>query len=281
MATEVPANGDAGRLEDAGTPRGIAARDLLEAKAALRASPADRDVARTAFEAAIVADDDPMAVAEAYFRLGVLEEEDGAFGRALADQNACRAKAPTSNWGRSARLRIGWIASRSEGDFAPLARLQRARRNPAILGDPGALASLAHDAETFPPGRVRAEARMFVAESWLLVMNRRHDALEELRKVEDDPSSDSTDAVLAHGRLVDAFLTEGWLDEAEREIHSRPTDPSLTDRFQRLVFRRALRRAAIVGLSVLIAFAAIAAARAIRLRSSDASHRSRAQRCPE
>ena len=99
MAAEGLANGDAGSQQDAPTPRGLAVLDLLEAKAALGASPADRDVARTAFAEAIAADDDPMAVAEAHFRLGVLEEEDGAFGRALADQNACRAKAPDKQLG--------------------------------------------------------------------------------------------------------------------------------------------------------------------------------------
>jgi hypothetical protein len=224
-------------------------------------APSDRGAARGALERTIAADDDAMAVAEAYFRLGVLEEEDGAFARAVSDQEACRAKAPASNWARSARLRIGWMVARSEGNYAPLARLQRVRHDPAAASNPAAVESLARDAESFPPGRVRAEARMFVGETWLVAMNRRRDAISELRKVEDDPSSDATDATLAHGRLVDAFLAEGWLDDAAREVERRPTDATLADKVRRLVFHRTLWRAAV---GAFVAFAAFVAAMVMR-----------------
>src|SRR5580658_6722828 len=141
-------------------------RALDEAQAILASEPLRRDVAREALERATLADDDRVAVAEAYFRLGVLEEQDGAFERALAAQRACLAKAPTSGWARSARNRIAWISARSEGAFSPLARLERVRHDPVLASDPASIDALARDAETFPPGRVRAEARMFVVEAW-------------------------------------------------------------------------------------------------------------------
>ena len=229
---------------------------LGEARAALAAKPPNRNAARAALERTIGGDDDSVAVAEAYFRLGVLDEEDGDFASALVHQRACMAQGP-SNFARSARLRIGWIEARSEGNFAPLARLQRVRRDPALLNDGVAIESLATDAEAFPPGRVRAEARMFAASAWMNRMNRREDAIAELHKVADDPSSDSMDATLAHRHLLDTFLAEGRLEEAESEAKSHPIDPQLGLEVQRLVRRRSLRRAARVELVAFFGLAVV------------------------
>jgi hypothetical protein len=236
---------------------------LAEAKAALATNPQDRAAARGALERATSAGDEPLAVAEAYFRLGVLEEEDGAFVRALADQRACTTKGAGTSFARSARLRIGWISARSEGDFAPLARLQRVRRDPVLLYDPAAIESLATDAEAFPPGRVRAEARMFVAGAWLHRMNRKEDAIGEMRKVVDDASSDSTDASLAHRRLVETFLADRRLDDAEREVKDHPFDPKLGAEVGELIRHRTLRRAAffVVPFALLALVAGVARAR--------------------
>ena len=243
---------------------------LAEAKADLAGHPPNRDAARAAFGRATSADDDPSAVAEAYFRLGVLEEEDGAFARALEDQRACMAKGAPGNFGRSARLRIGWISARSEGDFAPLERLQRVRRDPALPNDPAAIESLATDAESFPPGRVRAEARMFVAEAWLDRMKRRVDAIGELRKVADDRSSDSMDAAVAHRRLAEALLAEGRLDDAASEVESHPLDPMLGAQVHRLLRRRTLQRVAVAELALCCGLAAVVLAWKRARRGRDA-----------
>jgi len=238
---------------------------MSEAKAALGSTPPDRDAARRALERAMATDGGaPVDLAEAYFRLGFLDEEDGAFERALANQRACIAKAPYSSWARSARQRIGWISARSEGAFEPLRRLQRVRRNQALGNDPAAIEALSRDADAFPPGRVRAEARMFVAEAWLTRLVRPEDAILEFRKVADDPSSDSTDAVLTHRQLAQALLALGRLDEAASEVRSFPAaNPELSDRVNQLVRRRALLRAAITVLVMLtLGLVGVAAARA-------------------
>jgi tetratricopeptide (TPR) repeat protein len=234
---------------------------LGEAKAALATTTPNRVAARAALERAIAADDDAATLAEAYFRLGALDEEDGAFEIALERQRACIARGP-SNFARSARLRIGWIEARSEGDFAPLARLQRVRRDPTLLNDAVAIESLATDAEAFPPGRVRAEARMFVAGAWMNRMNRREDAIAELHKVGDDPSSDSMDSTIAHRHLLEALLADGRLEEAESEARSHPIDPQLGLEVRRLVRRRLLRWAARVELVAFIGVAIVGLARA-------------------
>ena len=225
---------------------------MSEAKAALGSTPPDREAARRALERAATDGGAPVDLAEAYFRLGFLDEEDGAFERALANQRACIAKAPYSTWARSARQRIRWISARSEGAFEPLARLQRVRRNPALGNDPAAIEELSRDADAFPRGRVRAEARMFVAEGWLIRLDRPVDAILEFRKVADDSSSDSTDAALAHRGLLQVLLALGRLDDAASEVRSFPaSDPELSDQVHRLVLHRALRRAAVAGIVML------------------------------
>jgi tetratricopeptide (TPR) repeat protein len=238
----------AAQEEDGG---GESRRAVNEAKEALGAAPPNRDAARRALERATAIDDDVVAVAEAYFRLGFLEEEDGFFESALTNQEACMARAPYSSWARSARQRVHWIAARSEGGFEPLARLQHVRRDPALGSDPAAIEALARDADAFPPGRVRAEARMFVAEALLARMHRPEDAIIEFRKVADDPSSDPTDASLAHRDILQAFLAVGRLDDAVNQVRSFPaSNRELAAQVHRLVRRRALRRAAVVELAM-------------------------------
>ena len=74
--------------------------------------------------------------------------------------------------------RAEWLRSRSEGDFVPLTRLEKLRRDPAQSSDPAAVDGLAHDADSFPPGMVRVEARMLVSEAWLGRLHRPDDAIE-------------------------------------------------------------------------------------------------------
>jgi hypothetical protein len=236
---------------------------MQDARAALATSPADRAGARHALEEAIGVESDPVTAAEALFRLGFLDEEDGAFEAAMGHHRACVEKAPRSNWARAARQRIGWISARSERGFAPLAQLQRVRGNPLLENDAAAIATLAQDAEAFPPGRVRAEARMFVAESWLsrTPAPQTQDAILELRRVVEDPSSDSTDASLARRHLLRVYLDEGRLDEASVLAHAFPaSNTDLADQVRRTLHRRALWRALLVagltlaaGLAILVA----------------------------
>jgi hypothetical protein len=59
---------------------------------------------------------------------------------------------------RNAANRMQWLGVRPEGDFAPLARLHRFKRDAALAADPEAIVALARDTEAFPPGIVRAES---------------------------------------------------------------------------------------------------------------------------
>jgi hypothetical protein len=220
---------------------------LREANAALTASPPLRDIARAALLRATAANDDARSVGEAYLLLGQLDEDEGAFAKAIEDDEGALAAAPNTRWSLRARDRIDWIHARSEDSFRPLVRLESVRRDPAASSDPAAIDALAHDLETFPPGIVRVEARMVVAEAWLGRMHRPDDAVAQLRFVVVDPKTDVLTHRLAERELVDALAGEGRLDEAAAEARSHETmlDARFVRQVQQLVARRRIRRASV------------------------------------
>jgi tetratricopeptide (TPR) repeat protein len=248
---------------------GEAQRAVDEANAALTAEPPRRDAARGALTRATALGGEPPAVAEAYFRLGALDEEDEAFARAVADYRACLAVAPVSSggrWARNASARMQWLSVRSEGGFAPLAQLQRLKqrleRAPALAGDAGAVEAFARDAEAFPPGIVRAESRLLVAAAWLGPLRRPRDAIRELRTASADRGADGMSLRLAERGLVDALLAEGLLDDAAQEVqgHAVQLDPLVVMRVQQLVRRRSLLRGAWIALATLATLIGLAVA---------------------
>ena len=234
---------------------GVALERASQAQALL---PTGRDEARARLERTASAGGDHEAIAEALFRLGELDEEDGAFDRAVAHDRAAAAAAPDTRWAVRANDRLEWIRARSEGGFVPLARLERVRRDPALADDPAALDALAREAESFPPGLVRVEARMLVAEAWLGRMGRPRDAMVELRRVADDPRAGPVTAALAERELVGALAAGGAVAEAaaEARAHTSLLDPRFVRDITRLLRRRWIRWGAIV---VLAGFAGLAA----------------------
>jgi hypothetical protein len=213
---------------------------------------------------------DAAAISQASFRLGVLDEGNRVYGQALAHYRACIDAAPASRLARTARARITWIEQRSEADFVPLEALQRVRGDPARVRDLVAIDRLAVEAESFPPGLVRSEARLLVAEAWLRQPARRADALGELRQVVGDPLSAPADSRYAERDLVEGLLTDGRLDDAAREARAHPFDPQAAAEVRRLLRRRLLRRAAYAELlaALLLAMALTGRARASRRRAA-------------
>ncbi len=212
---------------------------------------------------------DRDAGAEALCRLGEMDEEDGAFERAIEHDLACAAAAPDTPWAVRAGERIDWLRARSEGGFVPLAHLERVRRDPALADDPTALDELARDTETFPPGTVRIEARMLLAEAWLGRMGRARDGIAELRLVANDPRADPLTADLAEREIVGALATTGALSEAaaEARAHAIVLGPRVVRDITRLQRRRWVRRAAVVVLLVFVGSAAAALDRARRRKT--------------
>jgi len=221
----------------------VAADALKDANAALSASPPLRDGARAALLRATVANDDARSVGEAYVLLGQLDEDEGAFARAIEDDQGAQTAAPNTRWSLRARDRIDWIRARSEDGFRPLVRLESVRRDPGASSDPAAIDALARDLESFPPGLVRVEARMVVADAWLGRMHRPDDAIAQLRLVVADPKTDVLTGRLAEREVVDALADEGRLDEAVAEAHSHRTklDARFVRQVEHLIVRRRIR----------------------------------------
>ena len=212
------------------------------------------------------------AAAEALFLLGQLDERDLEFARALARYKDSYARSPSNRYAQRATNRAGQLEARAEGDFAPLVRLERVRRDPAMANDSAAIEVLARDADAFPPGVVRVEAWMFVAEAYLGRMNRHANAIAILRRVIVDPKVDPLTARQAARQIVDAMAQDGQIDLAvttARELRSR-LDPAFVTSIERQVRRRTLHRLAVGDLAALGAVAAIAIVLAKRRSRLDA-----------
>ncbi len=240
-----------------------AQRAVDEANAALSAQPPQREAAHSALERATAAADDQAAVSEAYFRLGALDEEEEAFAQAVTHYRQSIAAKPVSSgarWARNAANRLQWLSVRSEGNFAPLARLHRFQRDPALAADPAAIDALARDTEAFPPGIVRAESRMLVATAWLGPLHRPRDAIRLFRLVATDPTADGMSLRFAERGLVDALIADGQVDAAmkEAQVHAAQLDPAVVTRLQRLQRRRTLLRAAQIEVAVFVGFVVVA-----------------------
>jgi hypothetical protein len=209
------------------------------------------------------------AIAEAHFEKGKLDEDAAAFAQALSEYGAAIAAAPNTRWALRASDRIDWLRARSEGDFAPLAALERVRHNPELAADPASIEALAGQAEAFPPGTVRVEARMLVAEAWLGRMHRPDAAIAQLRAVSGDPAADPLTARLAERELVDVLVASGRIDEAAAEARSHATrlDARFVRQVSRLLVRRTLRHAALGVLAGFAVLAGLGVARAARART--------------
>jgi hypothetical protein len=203
--------------------------------------------------------------AQELFARAEKDDADGAYAKALAEYEEATAVAPSAPFVPRAQARAAILRAHAEGDFVPLARLERVRRDPKLSSDPREIDALARDAETFPPGLVRAEARLLVAEAYLGRLGRPAEAPPILERVADDPSTDPLTARLAVRMLVDLRIAQGDTDGAIAAARARPAlvEANLMRQVTALARRRVAHRVAI---GVLVAAAALLAAAALRAR---------------
>jgi hypothetical protein len=191
------------------------------------------------------------------FRAAEEDDRRHEYARALRELERAMDLAPSAAFIPKARARAQTLREHSEGGFVPFTELEAMRANRAAADDPAALEAFAAKAATFPPGPVRGEARMLVAEAYVGRLHRPADAAPLLEKVASDASADPLTARLALDMLVDVHLTLGDLDAAGAAVqrHAALAEPSLVKRVTTLVRRRALHRAAlglVVGAGTLI-----------------------------
>lgn len=155
--------------------------------------------------------------------------------------------APTYSKAPRARARLADLRAHSEGDFAPLQRLETVRRDPALSSDADAIAALERDADSFPPGRVRAEARLLCGTAWLGRLEAPSRAIPPLTAVLADESADLLLRRLALSQLVEARRALGDISGAVADVDAHPELlPALRDTVYREARRVWIRRGAIV-----------------------------------
>jgi len=237
--------------------------------------PRDRAIATTVLAVAFAVSVAPAAgatgdddrAAEAIFERAEAEDASFDFARAAADYDAAAARAPSSSVALRARARARILRDHAEGGWAPYARLERVRKDPALASDPGAMDDLARAADGFPPGAVRVEARTLVAAAYLGRLARPRDAIPLLRAVAADPASDALSAAQARRELVGALIGDGDLDAARAAAAS---DADLARDVQRARIRRLLHAGSLVTIAsfALLAARALVAARGRALPSA-------------
>lgn len=200
----------------------------------------------------------PRERAEELFRTA--EEADLAFDfpRALALYDEARATDPGSPRSPRAEARSAVLRRHAEGAFAPFARLERARRDPAFAEDVRAIDALVADAESFPPGETRVDVWVLAAEAYAARFGREADAARLLERVVADERADPVLAQKAARDLVSLHVARGDLAAAERTVRAagRNADAKLAGDVRRLVRRRRLHAGAIAVLVALVLLAA-------------------------
>ena len=216
----------------------------LAGQANAEATPATRDEARVAYQAAEQAED------ALDFRAALMSYE-----RALSLD-------PSASFSRVARARAQDLRAHNEGDFVPLARLEAVRRKPNA--ERPEIEALDKDANGFAAGRVRAEAKLVVAEAYWHRFNDQAAATAALRTVVEDEAADKLTRSLGLHELVAIERERGDLQAAYREVSRFPDlVPALYTEISRLLRRVLLTRLSfgLLGLCGLIGLVSLVRAR--------------------
>ena len=173
--------------------------------------------------------------------------------------------APSYSKAPRARARLEDLRAHSEGDFAPLRRLETVRRDPKLAASADAIAALERDAEAFPPGRVRAEARLLCGTAWLGRLEDPSRAIPPLAAVLADENADLLLRRLALSQLVDARRALGDIAAAVADVDAHPELlPALRDTVHREARRVWIRRGSIALLASMLAIGSVALIRLAR-----------------
>lgn len=212
--------------------------------------------------------------AQALYAQAEAEDAAGHFAKALELYRAVVDRSPSFRFAPRATARADVLATHAEGDFVPFGKVERIRRDPALANDPREIDALARDADSFPEGRVRVEARMIVAEAYLGRLARPREGLVMIDRIVDDPACDPLTRRTATRRAVEVMLAANDVDAAAALVRRTHADPEVRAIVAARLRRRAAHRASLVTISVLVLLAAAAIVRARRAGEADAVRRS-------
>jgi hypothetical protein len=193
---------------------------------------------------------------QAWFFRGVIAERRLAFAEAVAEYTQSVARDPGGRYAARASARIEYLRAHAEGNFVPLQQLERIRGDTTRASDPTAIAELARAAETFPPGPVRAEARLLVAQAYVGRLHRPADAAPVLAALARDPSTAPDLRRIATEMLARVREERGEFAIALRELTDLHAPEPVVTRVRRRLRRAWMYRAAWVSIA-LVALAGV------------------------
>ncbi len=207
---------------------------------------------------------DAREAAEGHYFLASLADEALDFPTALTEYRASVAGDPSSRYAARALARIDDLAEHAEGGFAPLVALERVRRDPRRADDPREIAALETTAGGFPPGRVRAEARLLVADAYFGRLDRPRDAARVFLALAGDTAAPRDVRDLAAARLVEARGRLGEESLAVREVTSLRADAGVQRNARVRARRVVLHRVALVSVTLTALAGVLALVLAVR-----------------
>jgi hypothetical protein len=215
------------------------------------------------------ADEAPSAEPRAIARAAFDEAESAA--REFRFEEAQRAYEhafdadPSAPFAPVARARAEDLAAHAEGGFAPLRALEEVRRDPKKLRDSASVEALERAAGAFPPGRVRSEARIVVAEAYWHTLGQPERAIAPLEAITSDEAAESYTRALALNELVGIARDRGDLGAAAAELDRHPALlPTLRAEIHRLIRRARISVAAHAWLIALLSVGVVSIARVAR-----------------
>lgn len=206
---------------------------LLCAASLLVARSARADAADDAFADAVKA--------EAAFELGKAAE---GYRTAIRER-------PSAGFALRARARLDELESHAEGDFVPLTKLERVRRDPRASSDAAALLALLEASREFPEGAVRRETWLLVAEGLARRTGRPAEALGPATQLLADEKAPSV--MRAAALSIAVFAKESLGDRAGAAALARAhrvLNPTIAKRYDRDDRRAIYKRASIVVLFI-------------------------------
>ena len=213
-------------------------------------------------------DPDDRTAADALYQLGQMDDLALDFPGAVTHYDASAKRLPSGRYAPRAIRRASELRGHAEGGFAPLVELERVRRSATLSSDAVAIDSLVKDAASFPPGKVRVDARILAAEAYAGRLGRKDEALPLLQLVAADPMAETLTARAAAAELLQAYIAKKDFAHAlaVTDAYPRLLEPTARRDLVRVIRRRPLRIAAWVDLGVLFAFALFSFARPGRAR---------------
>ncbi|MFS8068142.1 MAG: tetratricopeptide repeat protein, partial [Byssovorax sp.] len=195
---------------------------------------------------------DARAEAQKSFDRAEQAYQEERFAEALAAYREAAEADPSARFALTARARAADLAAHAEGDFAPLTRLSIVRRDPAKSSDHAVIEALERDVAAFPPGRVRGEAALVIADAWWHRLGEPRRAVAPLEAAVADEASDRLTRSLALGELTRLHRELGDLDAALAAVERFPDlAPTARAEVRKLVRRGHLRAAAAALLAAL------------------------------